>query len=518
MKHRIGSRGLFRPGGLLPMLISALFVAALWSNATAQDPVKKIKFIVMGDSQGKLGSSTDPLNTAIFTELINKIDLEENVNFVLFTGDLVNGSTSCLTSLKSWCDVSYTIAEKNIPILPVRGNHDLDVTSWKKIFGGVDAGDLEEKYKKFKLPSTIINDPSNEFLNYCYQNEFVTVVALDQFLPGLNFQVRNDWLEKLKTDNNISTPHVFFFGHATAFPLYYGENESLAINKNSRDLFLKYISDFGGITYFCGHEHFFSKSEIQPQPTLSNYHILNQLVSFSAGGALRWSENIKGNSSDWNALLNTSIKADNQTNINYGYTIVEVGDLDGDGDINHVKITPKYFTAPDFSNPKTGPLVEYALSQPRPFIIGYHGDKTTDGKYPINVRARIYPTGETFLGKKFEYWMLANVKTTSQWFYKNTTTINSWTALTCKDLDEFSKSFIADVPSGTLKDIITNFPDIITRSGLGLTDGITVSPNQTLTLYFFMDSKIDNHLSLQNDKLNHLFRPNQLSSDLIIPE
>lgn len=121
-----------------------------------------MKFAHMADCH--IGSWRDPklkdISTIAFNKAIDKC-MEENVDFILISGDLFNTSLPRIDNLKTVVNTFRQLKEKNIPVYIIPGSHDyspsgktmLDVLESAGLFTNVVKG--EEVDGKLKLNFTI---------------------------------------------------------------------------------------------------------------------------------------------------------------------------------------------------------------------------------------------------------------------------------------------------------------------------------------------------------------------------
>jgi exonuclease SbcD len=121
-----------------------------------------MKFAHIADCH--IGSWRDPklkdVSTTAFNKAIDKC-IEENVDFILISGDLFNTSLPRIDSLKAVVITFKQLKDKNIPVYVIPGSHDyspsgktmLDVLEQAGLFINVSKG--EEMNGKFKLNFTI---------------------------------------------------------------------------------------------------------------------------------------------------------------------------------------------------------------------------------------------------------------------------------------------------------------------------------------------------------------------------
>ncbi|MDP6138772.1 MAG: DNA repair exonuclease, partial [Candidatus Woesearchaeota archaeon] len=121
-----------------------------------------MKFAHLADCH--IGSWRDPklkdISTIAFQKAIDKC-MEENVDFILISGDLFNTSLPRIDNLKKVVSILKQLKDKNIPVYIIPGSHDyspsgktmLDVLEQAGLFVNVVKG--EEIDGKLKLNFTI---------------------------------------------------------------------------------------------------------------------------------------------------------------------------------------------------------------------------------------------------------------------------------------------------------------------------------------------------------------------------
>lgn len=237
----------------------------------------------MGDSRSSGGDSG--VNTAILSELAEEI-INKRVDFVLFSGDLVNGyvnQAALENQLNTWRNIMQPVYDANIGVYVVRGNHDVGspagVTAWNNIFRG-----------KFALPD---NGPSGEKnLTYSVAHKNAFIVAVDQYVRPQ--RVNQAWLDSQLASN--TKLHLFIFGHEPAFKT---EHENcLGTYPADRDAFWAGIEKAGGRTYFCGHDHFYNHARVDNDGNQAND--IHQYIVGTAGAPLYdWPGNYDGDNSNY---------------------------------------------------------------------------------------------------------------------------------------------------------------------------------------------------------------------------
>ncbi|UCG56021.1 MAG: metallophosphoesterase [Phycisphaerales bacterium] len=315
---RIGMRNTLR------FVCAVVFCVVSSSRTLAEEPWR---FIVTGDSRG----SDNGVNRVILDELVVEI-LSRDVEFVLFSGDLVYGIASGAadefeTQLRTWLRATEPVYDANIGVYVCRGNHELGdlyrsplpgtdpnhnyAGRWLDIFGSDD-------YPDQKLPD---NGPVGEkYMTYSVRHRNVFVACLDNYAGlGHSFvhRVNQRWLD-LQLASNAS-PHVFLMGHEPAFRAL--PRSCLEDHPADRDAFWMSIKNAGGRTYFCGHDHFYDHARIDDGDGDPNNDVHQYIVG--AGGAYpyTWSPPYNGDNTSYSPEQVAHAKA-------YGYVIVEIDDLD----------------------------------------------------------------------------------------------------------------------------------------------------------------------------------------------
>ena len=148
-----------------------------------------VRFVVTGDTRG----CTDerPINTVMLEELV-QATLNEDADFIVITGDLVNGYTSA-EALKSqliqWRNIMEELKDAGKGVYPCRGNHDLNVDGqndeevkqvWDEVFKSwalPDDGPLGEKYITYSVS---------------FNDEDVFIVVLDTYVNP--HHINQTWL------------------------------------------------------------------------------------------------------------------------------------------------------------------------------------------------------------------------------------------------------------------------------------------------------------------------------------
>jgi 3',5'-cyclic AMP phosphodiesterase CpdA len=301
-------------------VLISLLLAALLLTGCAQP---KWTFLVTGDTRSS-GNDANGVNITILAELVNEI-VKSNPDFILLTGDLVNGYNTqpeLQSQLNTWLSTMMPVYDAGIGVYVVRGNHDLGdppaTTAWNNTFKG-----------RFALPQNGPKDHKNLTYSFSHKNAFV--VALDQYIQTR--RVPQNWLDKQLAKNK--RPHIFIFGHEPAFKTQH--TACLDDYPNHRDIFWASIEKAGARTYFCGHDHLYNHARIDDDGDPDND--IHQYIVGSGGATLRdWSGKYDG--------LNSKYTVQNIYHAKqFGYCLVEIDGLD-------VTITWFERTAPGLYQPK----------------------------------------------------------------------------------------------------------------------------------------------------------------------
>jgi hypothetical protein len=263
-------------------------------SALAQD---RVSFIATGDSRG----GDNGVNSQILGEIAQAI-VAEDVDFVIFAGDLVSGSSDSAMlagELLYWRTIMQPVYDAGIAVYPCRGNHDAgNVGAWNEVFSG-----------SYALPAN--GPPGEENLTFSFTYGNVFVAGLDQYVTVR--RVNLTWLSQQFTAN--SAPHVFILGHEPAFSV--DHSDCLDDYPAQRDSLWNMFAVAGGSFYFTGHDHFYNHARIDDGDG-NPLNDLHQYLVGSAGAPLRnWDGLYNGNNGVWTPRLMYHES-------NYGYLRVEV--------------------------------------------------------------------------------------------------------------------------------------------------------------------------------------------------
>jgi hypothetical protein len=287
------------------------------------------KFIVTCDSR----DYDTGFNLTIVSELANEI-VSHDVDFVLYPGDIVTnnspfGPVAFETLLQAWVETLKPVYDAGIAVYPCRGNHELcdvwnsypfpgtspdpndnNMLRWLNVFGN-------DSYPQQKLPD---NGPANEkYMTYSVTHKNAFIVVLDQYAGirhDFHHRINQKWLDDQLAAN--IKPHIFIAGHESAFRTLH--TDCLDNFPAERDAFWASIKNAGGLTYFCGHDHYYDHSYVDDGDGNPDNNI-HQLIVATAGASLyTWSPPYNGNNSSYDV---EQIYHSRQ----YGYLLVEVDEL-----------------------------------------------------------------------------------------------------------------------------------------------------------------------------------------------
>jgi hypothetical protein len=278
------------------VVYSLLLVFSVSTLTFANPPEETVRFIAVGDSRG----ASSGINETILTEIV-QATIAEGVDFVLFPGDLVNGSVVPATleaELLQWRTIVQPLYDSGIGVYPVRGNHDAYwKSSWDNVFSG-----------QYALPSNGPLGEENITFSFSYGNVFV--VGLDHYV-SIN-RVNQAWLDQQFAANDL--PHVFAFGHSPAFKM--DHSDCLDDHVAARDSFWNSLATEGARVYFCGHDHFYDHCRLYDNDA-DIHNDLHQYIVGTAGAPLRADDSYNGLNGMW-----TPVRILHERE--YGYPLIEV--------------------------------------------------------------------------------------------------------------------------------------------------------------------------------------------------
>jgi len=293
------------------------------------------KFAMTCDSRGGF-SDPNGINETILGELVAEF-VSENVDFILFPGDLVSGMGAVSpdkfeSQLRKWVDIVGPVYEAGISVYIGRGNHEVmdnhrtyppeppldpNVTfagRWLNVFGS-------DSDPNQKLPG---NGPADEeYMTYSVTHNNAFIVMVDQYAGiehWLSNQVNQPWLDAQLAAN--TKPHIFVVGHQPAFKAK--NRTGLDFYPDKRDAFWSAIAESTGRTYFSGHDHFYNHARVDNGDGDPNNDV-HQFIVGTAGPPYSWDPNKDGYPGDHGSY---TVEYISHATYRHGYLLVEVNNLD----------------------------------------------------------------------------------------------------------------------------------------------------------------------------------------------
>lgn len=260
------------------------------------------KFAVTGDSRGE--NLSYPVN-AMLSEIVGAI-LTEDVDFVLFPGDLIYGHPTDPCNLEDqfmlWRDTMQPVYDAGIKVYPVRGNHDQHDEYSKDVWDTVFSG-------PYANPDN--GPPGEENITFSFKHKNAFIVGLDLYGNGGHTFTNLPWLDEQFVSSD--QPHVFVFAHVAAFCV---RNVSLGYySRTRRDRLWESMAAEGGRTYFVAHDHFYNHARIDDGDGDPNNDLHQYVVATAGAGLYDWDGLYDGVNSYWTPQLIYHEK-------NYGYLLV----------------------------------------------------------------------------------------------------------------------------------------------------------------------------------------------------
>lgn len=279
------------------LLLTLSAVAAMSFHAAAEP----WSFIVTGDSRG----ADNGVNAVILAELADEI-IDSGADFLLFSGDLINGTQNTGAQLAAWLSIMQPVYDAGIGVYAIRGNHEdgyffPDISVWHKTFSG-----------DYALPA---NGPPGEInLTYSFPHKNALIAGLDQYVDL--YAVNQPWLDAQLRAN--AQPHVFVFGHLAAFQAL--PRDCMDYYPDRRDAFWRSLSDAGARMYFASHDHFYDHARIDDGDGSPDNDLHQYIVGTAGAPFYSWQPPYEGN----NGAMTPVNIAHAQS---YGYVRVDVDGL-----------------------------------------------------------------------------------------------------------------------------------------------------------------------------------------------
>jgi hypothetical protein len=285
---------------LIWLLLTLLLFCACIHVQRTQEGSTPWKFVLLADTQGdnkeRVGKSC--INDLVLQKIAEDI-VEEDPDFVLVAGDLVNGwfrngGKDYPSQFANWKSAMKSVYQVGIPVFPIRGNHESGPERVvlpplpKHLEPPPETSALLKQAFRSAFSETYIpkNGPEGEEgLTYSFTRKNTFIVGLDQY-GSHPHKVNQDWLDRELASNR--KPHVFIYGHEPAFEVRH--RDCLAFYPEDRDAFWDSIGRAGGRVYFCGHDHLYNRAVIKDRAS----NPIRQVIAGTGGGYLvSWSGQYK---------------------------------------------------------------------------------------------------------------------------------------------------------------------------------------------------------------------------------
>jgi hypothetical protein len=269
-----------------------------------------MRIVVAGDGRADYvfrPEDKDGLNTTINREMAQAV-LDEKADMFLWTGDLVNVTNNDSATFKhdllAWRAIMQPVYDHKIPVLPVRGNHELMCPEPEKAWDDVFSGN-------YALPA---NGPSNaeNLTFYCVRGP-VLVVGVDEYATGRE-TIDQTWLDQVLREH--PEPFIFVYGHEPAF-MDGHHPDTLDAHPANRDAMWESLIRAGARVFFCGHDHFYDHMVVV-RATGDAGPEMHQFTAGTAGAPFYHGGPYAGANSYWKL---TQVKHIENT---YGYNLIEI--------------------------------------------------------------------------------------------------------------------------------------------------------------------------------------------------
>ena len=328
------------------IVVGLLLVGAIALGGGTQKHGKHVRFIVVGDDrlrfpgEGGLRNGYDNEKSGIDEGVFGPMMADafrRRPDFVLVTGDLVSGESKDLKKLPdmkgeldAWLKFIKARNPRNVPIFPVRGNHETKTKDPEKSWKGVAKATAKyaDKVNKFKT------DGFN--LGFNFRN--VTIVGLDCYRVDKNF-AETEWAKEVLKDRK---QFVFAFSHPMLF--FTGGHDD-HISGHNRDELLDLLMKNGCNAFFAGHDHLYDYARVSREDDRWKGRTLDQYVAGTSGAPFYQGAALPKTDKDEDGGVYKLARLQHVENT-FGYLIVDV-------DANGYKVTPVFFKVPGLKDPST---------------------------------------------------------------------------------------------------------------------------------------------------------------------
>jgi hypothetical protein len=230
------------------------------------------QFVVLGDHRGD-GTNNTPANPWVNTPAVAALAQQITAArpaLVLLLGDMIHNwptsSPSPAEQLAIFTNAFAPVTAAGIPVYAVRGNHEY-------------TRDLDGAAFRAAFPGNPLNGPTGQVgLTFSVAYSNALFVGLDEYSDYAVIRPTDqDWLAAQLAAR--PGPHVFVFGHTTAFAL--SNETSLAAYPEERDALWRQLTRAGSRIFFGAHVHCYDRASI----ALDDASPSIQQVIVGAGGA-----------------------------------------------------------------------------------------------------------------------------------------------------------------------------------------------------------------------------------------
>ncbi|HEY4759272.1 MAG TPA: metallophosphoesterase [Thermoguttaceae bacterium] len=313
-------------------VVFLLVLTVCWDfSAQAGEPWK---FIVVGDSRGSSkGVNNNGVNAEVLGPLAERI-ARSGADFLLFSGDLMVGSSWNSTTrkyLNFWRTTMDPVYKAGIKVYTISGNHEWANSNlpeiWREVFP--------------ELPDN--GPPDEKKMTYSFTHKNAFIIGFDQYFEHRH-EVDQKWFdEQLAARDAKAQPHVFAFAHEPAYAAHH--TDCMDHNEKARDVFIQSIVDADGRIYFCGHDHFYNHAEIRGFLANNQPVVFHQVIAATAGAPIyHWNGEYGGKNGEGKTV--TNIFHDEHWG---SYCQVEVNDLTVKVEYYQHKDNGDYSVAESFS-------------------------------------------------------------------------------------------------------------------------------------------------------------------------
>ena len=284
-----------------PKNISIKYSSPTYTVKSYKTKDKDFSFCFASDSRSSANVNSLYSYNGVAYPILRKLmisALKDDIDFIIFGGDLVSGYTSDYNFAKiqfqTWCQ-AVTPVWKFVPIYPTVGNHDATApryansinncfeTLWRDIFVLPTNGVLSGRNTPDYLENTY---------SFTYGNAYF--IVLNPYYNSSNIGNTNTYnkigekqLEWLKGNLMYAVKkdykYIIVILHTPPFPVGPHLGRGIDRDKKSRDEFWKLLDKFNVDMVLCGHEHMYVRINIDKNINPEFKHSIPEIISGRAG-------------------------------------------------------------------------------------------------------------------------------------------------------------------------------------------------------------------------------------------